>query len=505
MKIVLINPNTGRAERIENEEAWPQRAESFGLLHDRERVENEAAWPPLGLLYIGTVSQNAGHEVKVIDNARVQLPVEKVVERVKREDPEVVGVSALTPTFKQGVKIASAIKTEIPDLKIVFGGYHATFTYERLLAKYPIVDYVVLGEGEHTFLELVDVLGKNGEAKRVKGIAFRHRDEVVKTPPRPFIQNLDELPIPDRTLLERVYHSELVGVLGSSGKFTTMLTSRGCPYDCRYCACSAFSQRKIRFRSPEAVVAEMEQLQGEGYEEIGFVDDDLLLNRHRMEKICDLLREKGIKLNLWAEGRVDQASREVLCKFARVGCKTIYFGVESGSQKVLDYYGKNISPELSRRAMLNSKEAGIENVIGSFIIGAPIETKADIRRTFDFALNLKGMDFPQMNVLMITPGMDLWDTAVREGHLDEEKFWEGPYAAVSVYPSHLKEEELCRMIDRFYLEFIKRPTFFALQLLKTMRSRYRLKIILRNLMARTSFRATFRQLTGGERTRADIS
>ena len=475
MKIVLINPNTGRAERI----------------------ENEAAWPPLGLLYIGAVLQNAGHEIKVIDNARVQLPVEKVVERVKREDPGVVGISALTPTFKQGVKIASAIKTETPDVKIVVGNYHATFTYERLLANYSIVDYVVLGEAEYTVLELVDALEKKGETKKVKGIAFRHDGGVVKTLPRPFIQNLDELPFPDRTLLEQVYRSELVGILGSSGKFTTVLTSRGCPYSCRYCACSAFSQRKVRFRSPEAVVAEMEQLQGEGYEEVGFVDDDLLLDRHRMEKICDLLRKKGIKLNLWAEGRVDQASREVLRKFARVGCKTIYFGVESGSQKVLDYYGKNISPELSRKAMLNSKEAGIGNVIGSFIVGAPIETREDIRRTFDFALNLKGMDFPQMNVLMISPGMDLWDTAAREGHLDEEKCWREAFSAVSVYPSYLKEEELGRMIDRFYAEFIKRPTFLALQLLKTMGSKYRLKIILANLRARTSFRASFRQLTGG--------
>ncbi len=475
MKIVLINPNTGRAERI----------------------ENEAAWPPLGLLYIGAVLQNAGHEVKVIDNARVQLPVEKVVERVKRENPGIVGVSALTPTFKQGIKIASAIKSEFPDVKIVFGNYHATFTYERLLAKYPIVDYVVLSEGEHTFLELVDMLGKNGEAKRVKGIAFRHDGGVVKTPPRPFIQNLDELPLPDRKLLEQEYHSEVVGMLGSSGRFTSVLTSRGCPYNCRYCACSAFSQRKVRFRSPDAVVAEMEQLQGEGYEEVGFVDDNLLLDRHRMGKICDLLREKGIKLNLWAEGRVDQASRELLRKFARVGCKTIYFGVESGSQKVLDYYGKNISPELSRKAMRNCKEAGIENLIGSFIVGAPIETREDVRRTLDFALNLNGMDFPQMNVLMLSPGMDLWDTAAREGHLDEEKCWEDAIAAVSVYPSNLKEEELCRMIDSFYAEFIKRPTFLALQFLKTVRSRYRLKIILANLRARTSFRTTFRQLTGG--------
>ncbi|GAG60670.1 unnamed protein product, partial [marine sediment metagenome] len=342
MKVALINPNTGRVERI----------------------ENEAAWPPLGLLYLGAVLEKSGHEVKVIDNARIQLPVEKIVERVKREDPGVLGVSTLTPTFKQGIKIASAIKAELPDLKIVFGNYHATFTYERLLTKYPFVDYVALGEGEQIFLELVNALERNEEIKKIKGIAFRHDGRVVKTPPRQFIQNLDELPLPDRTLLEQEYHSEVVGMLGSSGKFTTMLTSRGCPYNCRYCACSAFSLRKVRFRSPKSVVAEMGLLQMEGYEEVGFVDDNLLLDRHRMEKICDLLKENGIKLTLWAEGRVDQASREVLRKFARVGCKTIYFGVESGNQKVLNYYGKNISPELSRKAMRNCKDAGIENIIG---------------------------------------------------------------------------------------------------------------------------------------------
>jgi len=475
LKVALINPNTGRVERI----------------------ENEAAWPPLGLLYLGAVLEKSGHEVKVIDNARIQLPVEKIVERVKREDPGVLGVSTLTPTFKQGIKIASAIKAELPDLKIVFGNYHATFTYERLLTKYPFVDYVALGEGEQIFLELVNALERNEEIKKIKGIAFRHDGRVVKTPPRQFIQNLDELPLPDRTLLEQEYHSEVVGMLGSSGKFTTMLTSRGCPYNCRYCACSAFSLRKVRFRSPKSVVAEMGLLQMEGYEEVGFVDDNLLLDRHRMEKICDLLKENGIKLTLWAEGRVDQASREVLRKFARVGCKTIYFGVESGNQKVLNYYGKNISPELSRKAMRNCKDAGIENIIGSFIVGAPIETREDVQRTLDFALNLKGMDFPQMNVLMLSPGMDLWDTAVHEGYLDEDKYWEDAVTAINVFPSYLKEEELSRMIDRFYSKFIKRPTFWIPQILKTVQSKYRMKILLANLKSRTSFRETVRQLTGG--------
>jgi anaerobic magnesium-protoporphyrin IX monomethyl ester cyclase len=473
MKVLLINPDTGHPERI----------------------ESQAAWPPLGLLYIGSVLQNAGHEVKVIDNGRMQLSVEKIANRVRPEEPGIVGVSALTPTFKQGVKIARTIKAEMPDVKIVFGNYHATFTYDRILANYPFIDYVVLGEGELSFLELVNTLEKNKDIKKVLGIAYRHDGGVVKAPPRPLIQNLDDLPIPDRSLLEQEYHSEIMGMLGSGGKFTTVLTSRGCPYSCRYCACSAFSHRAVRFRSPEAVVAEMEQLYDDGYEDAGFVDDNLLLNRQRMEKICDMLKERKIRLNLWAEGRVDHASREVMKKFAGVGCKIIYFGMESGSQKVLDYYAKNITPEMSRKAVRNSKEAGIENVVGSFIVGAPIETEADVRQTFDFAMSLEGMDFPQMNPLCISPGMDLWETAVREGRLDEKEQWEEELIAVNVYPSRLTEEALLGMIGNFYSKFVMRPPFMFSQLLKTLSSNYRLRILVKNIKAGTNFRKTIRQFT----------
>lgn len=474
MKVVLLNPNTGLEERI----------------------ENEAAWPPLGLLYLGTVLQEGGHEVKIIDNARVQLPVESVADQVKKDDPEVVGISALTPTFRQSIKLAQAIKEKNPEIKIVYGNYHSTFEHERLLKNYPIVDCVVLGEGEHTFLEFVNTLEKDGEIKDVKGIAFRHDGGVVKTP-RPLIRELDKLPFPDRTLLEQEYRSEIVGILGSGCKFTTVLTSRGCPYGCKYCACSAFTSRTVRFRSPENVVEEMEMLWEEGYGEIGFVDDNLLLNGKRIEKICELLKARKIKLNMWAEGRVDQASLGVLRKFSRAGCKTIYYGIESGTTKVLNYFGKNITPELSRKAVSNSKKAGIENIIGSFIVGAPIETPEDVKRTFDFALSLKGMDFPQMNVLNLSPGMELWDEAIKSGYLNEDEYWEVPVAAVNVYPSYIKEKELTKMIDDFYKEFIKRPSYLTSQLLKTVKSEYRLRILLANLKAGTSLRTSLKQLWGG--------
>ncbi|MGC8816625.1 MAG: B12-binding domain-containing radical SAM protein [Candidatus Hadarchaeum sp.] len=467
MKVVLINANMGQ----------------------KERIENEAAWPPLGLLYLGSVLQLEGHEVKVIDNARERLPLEKLSARVKWENSDIVGISALTPTFKQALKIATLVKEESPETKIVFGNYHATFEFRRLLEKYPIVDFVVLGEGEIVLPELINALENGTEIKQVKGIAFRRRGKVVKNPPQELVQDLDKLPFPDRSLLEQEYHSELVGLLGASGKFTTILSSRGCPFACRYCACSAFSRRKVRFRSPENVVAEMELLCSQGYEEVGFVDDNLLLNRKRVEKICELLRARKVKLDLWAEGRVDQASAETLRELSRAGCRTIYFGIESAAQKVLDYYGKNITPGMSRRAVTNAKKADIENVIGSFIVGAPIETKADIRETFDFALSLRQMDFPQMNILSLSPGTELWNHAVEKGYLDEEKYWDVALPAVEVLPSVLNEGELNEMINGFYQEFVRRPSYLISQILKTLKSGHRMKILLANLRSETGLRS----------------
>ncbi|KXB01911.1 hypothetical protein AKJ43_02890 [candidate division MSBL1 archaeon SCGC-AAA261D19] len=478
MKIVLITPNTGRVERL----------------------ESKAAWPPLGLFYIATVLQESAHEVTVINNSRIQLPLRDFVKRVKREDPQVIGISALTPTFRQGIKFAHAIKEELPEVKIVFGNYHSTFTYDRILETYPNeVDYVVLGDGEQTFLELVETLENEGEVKKVKGIAFRQNGEIIETPQRLFDKDISELPIPDRSLLEEEYYSELMGLIGSAGNFTTMVTSRGCPFNCKFCACSAFTRRQVRFRSPEDVVNEMELLQERGYEEIGFVDDNLLLDKRRIKKICALMREREIELNFWAEGRVDQASQEVLSDLASVGCKTIYFGMESGLQSVLDYFGKSTTPELSRRAVKNSRKAGIENIIGSFIVGAPIETAADVRKTFDFIMETKGIDFPQVNVLFLSPGMDFWDMAVEGGYLDEERAWQDPVAAVDVFPSHLKKDEVEEMIDNFYKEFIMRPGYIASELGRTLVSSYRLKILKANIEAGISFGSLGEFLWGGSK------
>ncbi|MEM2878084.1 MAG: radical SAM protein [Candidatus Hadarchaeales archaeon] len=458
-------------------------------------MENEGAWPPLGLVYIGTLLERSGHEVRIIDNARKQLPDGELINRVKSEDPDIVGISALSPTFRRAIKLASELKKECPSSKIVLGNYHATFEYERILRKCDFIDFVVIGEGEMTMIDLTEALDKGGEIKDVKGIAFRKNGDVFRTEPRPPIKDLDGLPFPNRELLEEGYFSEVIGVRTSSGKFTTMVTSRGCPFGCRYCACSSFTSRTVRLRSPENVVDEMEMLQSDGYEEIGIVDDNFLIERKRVERICDLIRERKIKIDMWLEGRGDQASLSTLKKLAKAGCRAIYFGIESGNEHVLKYYGKNIKPDICRKAVSNAKKAGIDAVIGSFIVGAPIEKKVDVENTFRFAMSLKDMDFPQMNILYLSPGMELWRDAVSRGYLDEDAFWDAPVPAVNVYPSHIELEDLEKMVGEFYDGFIRRRSYIALQVLKTLKSRWRLKILMKNL-GLERLRDAFKHLKG---------
>jgi len=473
-RVTLISPNSG----------------------EKERIESEGAWPPLGLVYMGTVLENAGHEVTIIDNARAQLPDERLIDRVRGECPDIVGISALTPTFRRALRIASSVKEALPDSKVVLGNYHATFEYERILKNCPFVDLVVLGEGEMTMLDLAEAVDKGKDVGDVRGVALRENGGVLRTAPRPPVRNLDELPFPNRRLLGWEYFSEVVGMRTSSGRFTTVVTSRGCPHGCRYCACSAFTSRTVRFRSPENVVDEMEMLWSEGYEEVGFVDDNFLLNQKRVDKICELIRKRKIRMDLWVEGRTDQASLETMRNLAKAGCRAIYFGIESGNEHVLKYYGKNITPEISRRAVSNARRAGIDTVIGSFIVGAPIETMSDVRRTFDFAMSLRDMDFPQMNVLYLSPGMDLWNAAVRDGYLSEDEFWDSAVPAVEVYPSGVGLDELKREIDEFYRKFLGRKSYLMFQAIKTLGSRWRLEALIKNIVEGRSFRGAVRHLRG---------
>ena len=444
----------------------------------RERTMISAS-PPLGILYIASMLKSIGVEVSALDQADVGSSIEEVVDWVMKENPHILGISTLISSSLTAPKIAEEVKKKNPDVTIVFGNHHATFNAERILKKYPYVDLIVRGEGEQTCLELANCLREKRSLKGVLGVTFRHKGRIVSNPDRPLIRDVDSLPFPDRDLLNLDYHNTTIGINVAPKKFTGFLSSRGCVFKCRFCCCAKFARNLWRPRSVENILEELHLLASEGYKQLMFVDDNFTLNQKRAIKLCQRIRKEKIDMEWISEGRVDQCSYDLLRGMVKAGCRMMYFGIESGSQKVLNYYDKRTTPEQSERAVAKARKAGVDIIVGSFIIGAPNETKKDIQKTLNFARRLN-LDIPQVNILGAFPGNLIWDEFKEKGLLNEDEYWEtGPPR--DIYPDTVPLNEIRQMIHDYYQNFLKDPRYLIKEMLLTARSLYRLNVVFNNL------------------------
>jgi len=376
-------------------------------------------WPPLGLLYIAAyIRKQRGDSIRVVDAFCMNLDRPGLLNIIKKESPDFIGISTSTHAFLESMEVLREASTALPDATLALGGYHATFAAERILRAYPFVDYVLKGEAEYSMPDLLDCIEKGREPINVEGISYFNGDAYVSNRPA-LIENLDELPFPDRGFVKGVHYGYAYRDIPLTfGKFTTMSTSRGCSYQCSYCSCASFSQRKLRYRSADNVVQEMQMLYLEGYENVVIVDDNFTHDTSRVEKICDLIREKGIRMKLYCEGRVNKATPEILKKMKSAGFDVIYFGAESASKRVLDYYNKKATPEQTIDAVKNAKDAGMM-VITSFILGAPVESKEDMQKTVDLISRLRPHGV-QVNILDVLIGTKLWEDMSMEGKIKPE-------------------------------------------------------------------------------------
>lgn len=439
-----------------------------------------AKWPPLGILYMATILKERGVEVSVLDQPARGYSIEETLNWIQKEDPDILGFSTFSTTSRTASLLSNEVKTKNPDITIVYGGYFATFNADRVLRGYPNIDIVVRGEGENTVVELVDCLKEGKELKDVTGLTFREGDSIVTTPERPLIKDLDSLPFPDRSLLEVEYHSIVAGLNITVKKFTSIISSRGCVHRCRFCSCPKIARNVWRQRSVENTLKELHGLTAEGYEQFLFIDDSFTLNQKRVIKLCKRIREEKIGIDWACEGRVDCCSFEMLREMARAGCKVIFLGIESANQRILDYYNKKITPQQSRSAVEKARKAGVDLIVGSFILGAPDETKKEIRNTLDFAESLP-IDFPQFNVLWVHPGMDIWNELKTKGLLQEDEHWETGVKVAEICPSAVPLKQIDQMIRDAVDDFIGRPGFILRQLGRTLKSPYRLGIVKKNL------------------------
>ena len=459
-----------------------------------EKKKMIGASPPMGILYVATYLKNQGIEVSLLDATATNLSIIETAKWVKKEDPDILGLSTLTCTSRTAPQIAKEAKKENPNLTTVLGGLHATYNPKRILKKYSWVDIIVRGEGEQTAVELVRSVEKEDSLKDVLGVTFRKREEIISTPDRPLIKDVDSIPFPDRTLLDAEYHALAAGINAAPKKYTSFVTSRGCVYNCRFCGIRALARNIWRPRSVENALEELLLLESEGYRQFHFVDDNFMLNQKRAIRLCQNIRKEKMDIDWICLGRVDNCSYHMLKELVRAGCKIIHFGIESANQRILNYYNKRITPQQSRDAVKAARKAGVDVIIGSFIVGAPDETLQEIQNTLEFAKQLK-LDIPEINLLGVIPGVEIWDELKRKGILDEDKYWETGVRVPEISQNAVPPEEIKRMIHEHLRHFLLRPSFMMEEILRTLKSSYRLNLIINNLTRIETILDTARFLT----------
>lgn len=397
-------------------------------------------FPPIGIMSLSSVLKQAGHECTMFDQAHPETPNEFIVSEIARCKPDLVGLSFLSTTsYPYAKMLARQIRAGNPTVKLAFGGVFATLNAPLVKAQCHEVDYVCRGDGEQL---LLDLLEQFDAPESVAGLTWMKDGKVVQNPNRPMERQLDQWPFPDREGLELDFVESMpldVPAVLSMERFTTMQTSRGCPWPCIFCDIPIFNEGKWRARSPQHVVAELKHLEENGYGSVYFVDDHFLLQPKRIEAICKGVMDERLRIQWGIEGRVDSVAQHLFPAMAKANCRTVMFGIESGSQKILDRLQKEQTLEEVTTAVQNAKKAGIEIVHGFFTVGNPDETVEDMRATFDFASKLP-LDTFGFNRLCVYRGTPLWQEYVKRGLVSEASDWYKYFKCSAIDPTCLPGE-----------------------------------------------------------------
>jgi radical SAM superfamily enzyme YgiQ (UPF0313 family) len=397
-------------------------------------------FPPIGIMSLSSVLKRAGHDCVMFDQANPDTPNEVIIDEIQRRQPALVGLSFLSTTSYPYAKIlARQIRAVNPKVKLAFGGVFATLSAPLVKLQCPEVDFVCRGDGEQLILDLLDRLD---DPHDVSGLTWAKNGQVVNNPNRAMERHLDQWPFPDRESLPLDFVESMpldVPAVLSMKRFTTMQTSRGCPWPCVFCDIPIFNEGKWRSRSPQHVVDEFKYLQELGYGSVYFVDDHFLLQPKRIEAICKGVNDNGITIEWGCEGRVDSVAQHLFPAMAKAHCRTIMFGIESGSQKILDRLKKEQTLAEVETAVMNAKQAGIEIVHGFFTVGNPDETVEDMKATFDFASRLP-LDTFGFNRLCVYRGTPLWQEYVKRELVSERDDWYKYFKCSAIDPTCLPGE-----------------------------------------------------------------
>ena len=421
--------------------------------------------PPLGLLYLaGYLEKFSSHKVTIIDAQVEELSYQSLMSRIGAMKADVVGITAMTMTLIDVIKTVNIVNVVKPGIKIVLGGPHVHL-YPRETISLANVDYLVIGEGEKTFKNLLDNIDDKAELRKIPGLVFKNNGEIVNTGFSLFSENLDEIPFPARHL---VPYKKYTSVLTQNDVITTVITSRGCPFKCTFCN-RLHLGKKFRARSADNIVEELEECTRMGINTFLFYDDSFTINKKRVIEICEKIVERQLKINWNIRTRVDVVDEELIRHLSMAGCKGIHYGVESGTEKILKILRKDITIEQILKAFYLTAKYKIAT-LAYFMIGNPTETLEDIKATFQLMRKLRP-DYAHITVLIPFPGTKIYLDGQKQGVIKKDYWKEFAQNPMSDFkPPYWEElfsqDELNSLLIKGYKQFYSRPLYIVKRLIK---------------------------------------
>lgn len=427
------------------------------------KAEDMGVFPHLGLMYIAAVLEQSNEfEVKLFDMALEKKTEKELVEVFRIFKPDVVGFASYTDCLYDLKELVSSVRRESSSVLICIGGPHVEAYPAETLEVFP-VNCVIRGDGEYSFRELCRRVRDKKDWRDVKGVGYRDGAKTRLNEPWQVI-DLDELPFPPRQLssMDRVKSAVARGAA-----ITSICSSRGCPFPCTFCNSP---YKKYRLRSPENVIAEIKQCYNEfGINEYFFFDDLFNLNKQRLVDMCEAFNSLPFKI-IWSfRGRINALDEDVLHLCKKTGCNRIHFGVEAGTERILQLYKKGLKLEDVRKVFDMCSKIGIESV-GNFIIGAPTETREEMNATLAFARSLNPT-FVEFHVLVPYPYTEIYREMLSSGLLKEDvwrKFALDPKPGFKppLCEGSLSADEMYKLLNDAYRQFYFRPAYMLKHALK---------------------------------------
>ena len=444
MKVVVANPPwPGEGYGTRSNIRWPHRRGDKVLTY------------PVYLAYTVSVLKKDGFQTKGIDAVDKEWGISEFVEQIKEMKPDAILLEVSTPSINFDFETAHKLKEAMPNLFIVLCGPHVSYFHQSVIDNYRFVNACIRGEFDYAMRDICRALRDKRDLKSVDGITYRKGSKTIVNKEREKIANLDDLPFPDRedfkldSYQQAFFHGD---------RYALVISSRGCPFRCTFCLWpNSLFGHAFRARSAKNVVDEIEYLIKEhNIDGVYFDDDTFAINKKRVHDICDEIKKRGLKFYWCCMGRVDTIDEEMLKDMKSAGCYEIFYGFESGSDKILNSVNKGINKEQMRKAVKITQQAGLV-ASGSFIFGLPGDSHKTVKQTLDFAKSL-GADYVQFVLAAPFPGSKMYEEAMEKGLIKINSWsdFDGSCGPI-MKTENLSREELGGIIRKAYISYYTAP------------------------------------------------